>query len=81
MTIFDRVKTVASDIFDVAPTSISANSSPENIECWDSVQHLTFILALEEAFQLQFSSEETEIIHTIGDAAKLIEEKLPQAHN
>jgi acyl carrier protein len=78
-TVFDRVRGIASDIFDVPRESVSADSSPENIERWDSIQHLTFILALEETFHLQFSPEETERVHTIGDAAKLIEQKLPQA--
>lgn len=78
-TIFDRVRSIASDVFGVPPESISADSSPENMEHWDSTKHLTFILALEETFQLQLSPEETERIHAIGDAARLIAEKLPAA--
>lgn len=76
---FDRVRTLASDIFGVPAGSLSAASSSETVDAWDSTQHLNFILALEETFQLQLSPEETEKIHTIGDAVKLIEEKTQAA--
>lgn len=76
-TVFDRVRTIASDVFGVSPETISDTSSPENIDRWDSTQHLNFILALEETFQLQLSPEETERIRTVGDAVKVIEDKLP----
>lgn len=76
---FDRVRGLASDIFGVPATALTATSSSETVESWDSTQHLNFVLALEETFQLQLSPEETEKIHTIGDAANLIEEKTQAA--
>lgn len=78
-TVTQRVMSVASDIFGIPPSTLSAESGPENIQSWDSTQHLSFILALEEAFELQFSPEETETIKTVGDAIKLVEGKLPPA--
>jgi acyl carrier protein len=72
----ERVIGIASDVFGLAPAAINANSSPENVESWDSTQHLNFILALEEIFELQLSPEETEKIRNIGQAIQLIEEKL-----
>jgi acyl carrier protein len=78
-TVFERVIVIASDVFEIPPKTISATSSPENIDHWDSTQHLHFVLALEEAFQLQLSPEETEKIRTVGDAVKIIDEKLSGA--
>lgn len=77
--VFERVRSIASDVFGVSAEEISAASSPETVEHWDSTQHLNFVLALEETFQFQLSPEETERIHTIGDAVKLMEEKLQAA--
>ena len=79
--VFERVREIASDMFGVPADAISVVSSPENIARWDSVQHLNFILALEETFGLQLSPEETERIRTIGDAAKLMQEKLNPANS
>jgi len=75
-TYFERVRVIASDLFGIPPQALSGESSPENIESWDSVQHLNFILAIEETFHLQLSPEETERIRTIGDAEKLIAQKV-----
>ena len=76
---YERVRIIASDVFGVSLEEISDESSPESIERWDSTQHLTFVLALEEAFQLQLTPEETESIRNIGEAAKLVQEKLQVA--
>jgi acyl carrier protein len=76
---YERVRIIASDVFGVSPEEISDESSPESIERWDSTQHLTFILALEEEFQLQLTPEETERIRNIGEAAILVQEKLQVA--
>lgn len=77
--VFERVRVIASDIFGLPQAAITAGSAPENVETWDSVRHLSLILALEETFQLQLSPEETERIQTVGRAAELVEEKLRTA--
>ena len=71
-TILDQVRSVASDLFSIPINRITAESSPETIETWDSTQHLNFVLALEEKFGLQLSPEEMEQMQNIGEAAKLV---------
>lgn len=78
--VFERVRGIASDIFGVAPGIINADSSPENIEAWDSTRHLSFVLAIEEIFDLQLSPEETEKIRNVGQAGELVAEKLAATH-
>jgi acyl carrier protein len=74
--VFDQIRTIASDLFGVPAEKISAASSPETLENWDSIQHLNLVLALEERFGLQLSPEEIEQLKTVGDAARLVESKL-----
>jgi acyl carrier protein len=76
LTVFDQVRTIASDLFAISPDKINPGSSPENIESWDSVQHLNLVLALEEKFNLQLSPEEIEQMKTIADVTKVVEGKL-----
>jgi len=45
--IFDRVRDIAADVLQVDSASIGADSSPETIETWDSVQNLNLVLAVE----------------------------------
>jgi acyl carrier protein len=74
--LFDQIRTMASDLFGVPAERINAASSPETIENWDSIQHLNLVLAVEEKFGVQFSPEEIEQMKTIGETAKLVENKL-----
>lgn len=76
LTILDQVRAIASDLFGLPLSQITAESSPKMIEAWDSTQHLNFVLALEEKFALQLSPEEMEQMRTVGEAANLVESKV-----
>jgi acyl carrier protein len=67
---------MASDLFGVPAERIMADSSPQTLEAWDSIQHLNLVLAVEERFGVQLSPEEIEQMKNIGETAKLIESKL-----
>ena len=54
----DRVKKVMSDVFNIDVSLINNESSPDNIENWDSLKHMNLIIALEEEFEIEFDSGE-----------------------
>ena len=70
--IFDRVRDIAADVLQVDSASISADSSPETIESWDSVQNLNLVLALEEVFGFEFAPEEMDQMKTVGKIAEVV---------
>ena len=70
---FDRVRSIASDIFAVPADAITAESSPETIENWDSMQHLNLVLAIEEKFGVQLDPEDIERMKNIGAVAAVVE--------
>jgi len=78
-TAFEQVRGLASDIFGVPSGKLSANSSPETVESWDSVQHLNLVLAVEERFGIQLDPEEIERMKTIGEIAAMVDKKLHSA--
>jgi acyl carrier protein len=75
-TVLEQIRGIASDIFNLAPDSITAESCPENLEAWDSTQHLNLVLAIEDKFQLQLSPEDIEQMRSIAAIATLVESKL-----
>jgi len=75
--IFDRVREVAADVLQVDSASIAADSSPETIETWDSVQNLNLVLALEATFGFEFAPEEMDQMKTIGKIAEVVAGKQP----
>lgn len=69
-TVFERIRGIASHLFAIPADRIAANSSPESIEQWDSVQHLNLVLAIEERFNLQLSPEEIERMKNMEQIAR-----------
>ena len=70
---FEQVRGIASDVFGVPADTITAESSPQSIESWDSMQHLNLVLAIEERFGVLFEPEE---MKNIGAAAGMVDKKL-----
>jgi acyl carrier protein len=75
--VFDKVRRLASELFDVPAGQITAESSPATLENWDSVQHLNLVLALEEEFGIKFEPEDMEKMQTIGQVTDAVSNKLP----
>jgi acyl carrier protein len=76
---FEQVRGIASDVFGVPADMITAESSPQSIESWDSMQHLNLVLAIEERFGVRFEPEEMEEMKNVGAAAALVDKKLQSA--
>ena len=75
-TIAERVHVIAADLFHLAPEQVTGQLSPEQIEAWDSVQHLNLILAVESEFDLVFEPEEIDQMKTVGEISGTIAAKL-----
>jgi acyl carrier protein len=76
---FEQVRGIASDVFGVPADTITAESSPQSVENWDSMQHLNLVLAIEERFGVRFEPEEMEEMKNVGAAAALVDKKLQSA--
>ena len=53
-----KLKEICSVIFEIDETRINEASSPENIESWDSMNHMNLILALEEEFGIKITDDD-----------------------
>jgi acyl carrier protein len=49
---------IIAQVMNVPIESVKEDSSPDTIETWDSLKHMSLILTLEEEFGVQFSDEE-----------------------
>jgi acyl carrier protein len=67
--VLSRVCEIASDIFEA---NVTADSSPETVENWDSVQNLNLVLALEEEYGVQFAPEDLDQVKTLGSFARIV---------
>jgi acyl carrier protein len=55
-----RVCEIAAAVFDVPPDQVTADSSTDTIEQWDSLGRLSLVLELEQAFDVQLAPEVVE---------------------
>lgn len=54
----NRIKNVMAAVFEVPVDEINDESSPGDIESWDSLKHMNLVIALEEEFKIQFEDDE-----------------------
>lgn len=53
-----RLYRTIAEVLDVAPDSLSEESSPDTIPSWDSLNHLNLVMALESEFAVSLSAED-----------------------
>ncbi|MEJ2116982.1 MAG: acyl carrier protein [Alphaproteobacteria bacterium] len=46
---------------------IKLETSPDDVERWDSLRHIALVTALEDAFSISLSMDEMMEIHSVGD--------------
>lgn len=73
--IYPRLTKIMRDVLDddnlVATPELTAN----DVEGWDSVSHITLVVAIEEAFGIKFKSAELEKIKNVGQLVEEISKK------
>jgi acyl carrier protein len=70
----ERVYKVISQVFNVPIEKINEESSPDNIETWDSLKHMNMVLALEEEFNVQFGEEQIFEMLNVGLIIEILKE-------
>jgi len=63
------------DIMQDSKLNLLPSLTPTEISNWDSFNHLNLILALENMYALEFSSEEINNISSVKDVIKCLEKK------
>jgi acyl carrier protein len=75
-----EVFTKLQDVFDgvfLQKVEVSRDLSANDVEEWDSLTHVSLILAVEEAFGVRFRVGEVESTKNLGDLADIIVKRLP----
>lgn len=75
--VIDKLQGVFDDVF-LEKVELTPELSAKDVEEWDSLTHVSLILATEEAFGIRFRVGEVEAAKNVGDLANLIMKRLPQ---
>ncbi|MDE1901741.1 MAG: acyl carrier protein [Alphaproteobacteria bacterium] len=74
--ILDQLTEVFHDIFDDESITISPQTTAEDVDGWDSFNHINLIVATEMKFKIKFRAAETEELKNVGGLVDLIAAKL-----
>lgn len=70
--IYGRLNEVFRDVFDDDRIKVTAATTADDIEDWDSIEHINLIGAVEDEFGLRFKMGEVSGMKNVGDMAAII---------
>jgi acyl carrier protein len=76
MDVMEKFTTVFRETFSDNTIQLTKNTTADDIEGWDSLSHVNLILAIELAFDIEFTLGEIMTFKKVGDMAACVEGKL-----
>lgn len=76
MDIQQRLCEIFRMVFSNPEISISAETTANDIEGWDSLSHITLITAVEVLFNIKFTNKEIMTLRNVGEMVQTINIKL-----
>jgi acyl carrier protein len=73
--IYSALTEVFQEVFDDDSITLSADTTADDIEGWDSQAHVNLVVAAETRFGVRFRTAELETLHNVGDFVALIAAK------
>lgn len=75
MNIVETVETIMRDVFDLPELQVTPALTAQDVEEWDSISHISLVVALEKEFSIRFALGELQSLQNVGEMLALIEKK------
>lgn len=70
-----RLNQVFQDVFDDDELQIFAQMTARDVDDWDSLMHITLVLAVERAFDIRLKAAEVGALENVGQMIDLLEQR------
>lgn len=70
--IFERLNVIFQDIFDDEEIEVTETTSADDIEDWDSLEHINLVVAVEKEFNMKFTMVEVYNFKNVGEMVDVI---------
>jgi acyl carrier protein len=70
---FSELAALVAGTLSIDPETVTPELTADDVESWDSLNHLRLITAVEEHFSVRFSMNEIMGFEKLGDMAEVIE--------
>ncbi len=74
--IYENLNEVFRDVFDDDSISVNENTTSNDIEDWDSLEHINLIVAVEKKFNMKFSMGEVTSMKNVGEMVNIISTRI-----
>lgn len=74
--VFERLNEVFRDVFDDETIAVGETTTANDIEDWDSLEHINLMAAVESEFGIKFSMGQVVTMKNVGEMADIILQKL-----
>ncbi len=74
--IYERLNSIFRDIFDDDDIVVTETTNSDDIEDWDSLEHINLIAAVEKEFGVKFNIAQVTGMKNVGEMVDIIIEKL-----
>lgn len=74
--LYERLDQVFQDVFDDDTIHVNAGTTANDIEDWDSLEHINLVAAVEQEFGIKFSMGQVVSMKNVGEMAGIILEKI-----
>jgi acyl carrier protein len=74
--IYNRITPIFRELFDDPSITPNDEMTAEQVPAWDSLSHVSLVVALESEFSIRFSISELQDLKNVGNLVQLIQNKL-----
>lgn len=74
--IYERLNGVFQDVFDDDTITVNDDTTADDIEDWDSLEHINLVAAVESEFGIKFSMGQVMTMKNVGEMVDIILQKI-----
>ena len=74
--VFEKLNEVFQDVFDDDSITVNDSTTADDIEDWDSLEHINLIVAVERCFGIKFTMGEVTGMKNVGEMVGIILERI-----
>ena len=74
--ILEIVRRIFREVFDYDTLEVNDSTNSSDIEDWDSLEHISLVISMENEFNLKFDLKEVNKLANVGEMVDLIASKL-----
>jgi acyl carrier protein len=75
MNPLQKVQSIFREFFDDPTLLVTPATSPSILPEWDSVAQVHIVLAVEEAFDIRFTTDEVAKVHSVADILRVLDSR------